>query len=395
MTPFPILPSGSLLGVMGGGQLGLMFALAAKRMGYRVMIVDPDSTAPALKVADRALVGSYSDPMVLNQLKEHCPAITTEFENVPAASLSYLEQSRIVRPAALSVATCQDRITEKNFLRDNGFRTAPFLVVTPGTFPDPASVEPLLPGILKASREGYDGKGQWNILSNGQLLPLLDRASGFFILEKKLDLQTEISVILARAANGQVEFFPVVENIHESGILNFSLAPARIHGDIMKEARVQAEEIARKLDYTGILSVEFFLDSRGLLYINELAPRPHNSGHFSIDACVTSQFEQHVRVLAGLPLGSADLLIPSVMGNLLGHLWNQGPPSFAPILSSPNAKIYLYGKETARPGRKMGHFTVLDQNQSQAFERARRILSSVSSCAPPLPGIEESTGRMC
>ena len=378
MTSPETLPPGTTLGVMGGGQLGMMFALAAKRLGYRTMIVDPDPSAPALRVADRPMIAPYSDPAILRALSEHCSAITTEFENVPSASLAFLEKTRRVRPSSLAVAICQDRISEKTFLRENGFRTASFLSLTPSSLPASGEIAPLLPGILKASREGYDGKGQWSITSEEELLRVLQTFSGYFVLEKKLDLKAELSIILARSATGQVAFFPVVENIHESGILNYSIAPARISDEISDEARRMAAEIACRLTYTGVLSVEFFLDTNDRLHINELAPRPHNSGHYTLDACMTSQFEQQVRVLAGLPLGGTDLLIPSVMGNLLGHLWHNGPPDLESILSSPTAKLYLYGKDTAREGRKMGHFTVLDHNQSQAFSLARKILSELS-----------------
>jgi 5-(carboxyamino)imidazole ribonucleotide synthase len=372
------LPPGTFLGVMGGGQLGLMFALAARRIGFRTMIVDPDSSAPALKIADRAIVGSYDDPSILTTLEECCPAITTEFENVPAASLAHLEKTRVVRPSSIAVATCQDRISEKTFLRDHGFRTAPFIAIAPGSAIEAQSIGDFLPGILKSSREGYDGKGQWTLSTLEDLFPILQTSPGHFILEKKLDLKAELSVILGRSESGQVELFPVVENIHDSGILHYSISPARISVEISTQARNLATEIAGRLNYTGILSVEFFLDSEDRLYVNELAPRPHNSGHYTLDACMTSQFEQHVRVLAGLPLGSPDLLIPSVMGNLLGHLWKKGFPDFAPILSAPNAKLYLYGKQKARPGRKMGHFTVLDHDRSGAFFQARKILSALS-----------------
>lgn len=368
-----------MLGVLGGGQLGLMFALAARRMGYLTTVVDPDPHAPAFGVADRKFVGSYKDPEILSELSSTCHAVTTEFENVPATSLAFLEKSLTVRPSSRSVETCQDRILEKTFLREQGFETAPFLVIRDGKIPSSDSLRPLLPGILKASREGYDGKGQWVVSSMEELFRLVGDRDIPFVLEKKLDLRAEFSVVLARGHDGQTAIYPVAENIHESGILHISAVPAGISRDLLEKIRAVAENIAKKLAYTGVLSVEFFLAEDGRLYVNELAPRPHNSGHYTIDGCIASQFDQHVRALTGLPLASTLLLSPCAMGNLLGDLWRgNSPPPLHIILSHPSAKLYLYGKTNPRPGRKMGHFTVLGNTVHEATHIARSMLATLS-----------------
>ena len=370
---------GGMLGVLGGGQLGLMFSLAARRMGYRTMVVDPDPDAPAFAVSDRKIVGSYADPEVLSEMARSCQAVTTEFENVPAASLATLEKSHVVRPSSRSVATCQDRILEKTFLRDQGFETAPFAVLLDGRLPSPDLLRPLLPGILKSSREGYDGKGQWGIGSPEELARFLKGRTGSYVLERKLDLVGEFSVVLARGADGEIALYPVAENLHASGILHLSAVPAPISGTLSDKISTVARSIAERLDYKGVLSVEFFLAEGDRLYVNELAPRPHNSGHYTIDACVASQFDQQVRVLAGLPLASTRLLSPCAMGNLLGNLWqNQSPPSLRKLLDHPSAKLYLYGKKNPRDGRKMGHFTVLSGSASEASREAHTLLASLS-----------------
>ena len=368
-----------MLGVLGGGQLGLMFALAARRMGYLTTVVDPDPHAPAFGVADQKFVGSYKDPKILSELSSTCHAVTTEFENVPATSLAFLERSLTVRPSSRSVETCQDRILEKTFLREQGFETAPFLVIRDGKIPPSDSLRPLLPGILKASREGYDGKGQWEVSSMEELSRLVGDRDTPFVLEKKLDLKAEFSVVLARGHDGQIAIYPVAENIHESGILHISAVPAGISTDLVEKIRAVAKNIAKKLEYTGVLSVEFFLAEDGRLYVNELAPRPHNSGHYTIDGCIASQFDQHVRALTGLPLASTLLLSPCAMGNLLGDLWRENsPPPLHIILSHPSAKLYLYGKTNPRPGRKMGHFTVLGNTVHEATHIARSMLATLS-----------------
>lgn len=343
------------------------------------MILDPDPAAPALKVADIPLVGHFEDETLLRRLRDQCPAITTEFENVPSDTLAWFEQDRIVRPSSRAVATCQDRISEKTFLRDHGFRTAPFLTIGPDTGFLPDDADRIFPAILKASREGYDGKGQWPVSTSADLALILRDRPGRYILEQKLSLLAELSIIVVRSASGEMALYPVVENIHESGILHFSIVPARVPPAVSSRARDLALEIVRTLDYVGVLAVEFFLDSSGTLSVNELAPRPHNSGHFTLDACAASQFDQHVRVLAGLPPASTELLSPAVMGNLLGHLWEGGPPSFDALLACPGVRLTLYGKEKARYGRKMGHFTLLDADPTRALSQSRTLLENLAT----------------
>lgn len=367
---------GATLGVLGGGQLGLLFALSARRAGFRTVVLDPDPQAPAMACADWTIVARYDDTEALLRLSESCQAITTEFENVPAASLEFLAARGVVRPSALSVAICQDRIREKTFLADNGFLTAPFIVVAGSSRPSPETIAPLLPGILKTSREGYDGKGQWPIDTIDDLFSVTDTFPGPFILEKKLDLDRELSLVIARGSDGRTALYPVSENFHERGILHLSAVPADIPQEISGKIREIGEAIAQGLDYTGVMAVEYFLDRSGRLYVNEMAPRPHNSGHYTIDACVASQFDQQVRSLCDLPLASPRLLSPCSMGNLLGDLWpEEALPDFAPILSEPRAKLTLYGKKSPRPGRKMGHFTVLGESVRESASLSRSILT--------------------
>lgn len=377
---------GATLGVLGGGQLGLLFALSARRAGFRTIVLDPDPQAPAMACADRTIVARYDDTAALLRLSESCQAVTTEFENVPAASLEFLAARGVVRPSALPVAICQDRIREKTFLSEHGFQTAPFIVVAGGDRPAPETIVPLLPGILKTSREGYDGKGQWPIATIEDLFSVTDTLAGPFVLEKKLDLERELSLVIARGADGETALYPVSENFHERGILHLSAIPADIPLEVSGKIRMIGEAIAQALDYTGVMAVEYFLDKSGRLFVNEMAPRPHNSGHYTIDACVASQFDQQVRSLCGLPLASPRLLSPCSMGNLLGDLWpDEALPDFSPILSEPRAKLTLYGKNSPRPGRKMGHFTVLGETLRESTDLSQAILTRLYQNVSALP----------
>lgn len=366
-----ILP-GSTLGVLGGGQLGSMFTAAARTLGYRVTVLDPDPRSPAARFADRHLCASYDDQAALIELGKTCAAVTLEFENVPAQSLEFLAAMCVVRPAARALAIAQDRGAEKTFLQQHGFPVAPFIPVRDAQalqrqdFPFPA--------LLKRSRLGYDGKGQAEVGNRGEAI------AAFYefnqepcILEQRLPLQQEISVILARGADGEVACYPVAENQHQHGILDLSIAPARISAALASQATEMAAQLARRLDYCGVLAVEFFVLPGDKLIINEIAPRPHNSGHYTLDACVTSQFEQQVRALCGLPLGGTRLLSPAVMVNLLGGLWARGEPRWEDLLQHPQAKLHLYGKSEPRAGRKMGHFTYLDESVEQALAVAVEI----------------------
>ena len=372
----PILPPATL-GMLGGGQLGRFFVIAARQMGYRVWVLDPDPKSPAGQLADRHLCADYLDEKALNEMAKGVAAVSTEFENVPAASLEFFcKRGLPVRPGPKAVAVCQHRVAEKEFLRDNNLPHAPFAVVNSEDDLRNAPAN-LFPGILKVARFGYDGKGQAVVDSREAALAAWQSFGGEqCVLEQKLSLDYEVSVVLARDAAGHVSCFPVGENIHRKGILDISIMPARMGGCKSGDAQEVAEMVAQALAYEGVLGVEFFV-SRGLLYVNEMAPRPHNSGHYTIDACITSQFEQQLRVMCGLPLGDARAHSAAVMVNLLGDLWFHGEdsdtprePDWAKLLAVRGLKLHLYGKESARPGRKMGHFTVLDADPEKAQARA-------------------------
>ncbi len=365
-----ILP-GATLGVIGGGQLGRMFTLRARTMGYRVVVLDPDPESPAGQVADRHRRVPYDDEAGLDGLAAECDAITTEFENVPAAALERLSRSTIVRPSARAVAIAQDRIAEKTFLRHAGFTTAAFSAV--GSAAEvPAALETVpLPALLKTSRFGYDGKGQATILSPSDAEPALRELGGVAcVLEQRLTLERELSVVLARGADGRVVAFPVGENRHRDGVLETTVVPARVAAPLALEARALATAVATSLDYVGVLGVELFVANGGKLYVNEIAPRPHNSGHYTLDACSVDQFEQQVRSLCGLPLHEPELLSPVTMINLLGDLWRDGPPRWGEVFRRPGVRLHLYGKSEPRPGRKMGHLNCLASNPDQALALA-------------------------
>lgn len=359
--------------MLGGGQLGRFFVQAAHELGYAVWVLDPDPDSPAGRIADRHLAATWDDPAALAVLAAGCAAVTTEFENVPAASLEWLGARLPVRPHAAAVAVCQDRRQEKAFLAAHRLPVGPWLAVDGAA--DLADTAPaLFPGLLKLARLGYDGKGQARVASPGEAREALAQFGGRpCVLEALLPLDLEFSLVLARDPAGQVRCFPPAENAHRNGILDVSIVPARIPEALAAQARACAGQIAAALDYVGVLGVEFFV-SDGRLTVNELAPRPHNSGHFTLDACTTNQFEQQVRALCGLPLGDTRAHSAAVMVNLLGDLWGTGgtvvQPCWAELLATPGLKLHLYGKRTPRPGRKMGHFTVLDPDPAVALERA-------------------------
>jgi len=368
----------AMLGMLGGGQLGRMFTLAAHSMGYRVTVLDPDAASPAGTIADVHLRAAYQDREALERLADTCAAVTTEFENVPAESLRWLAAYCIVRPTADSVSVAQDRAREKRFLAENGFAVAPFAVMA--TADDCDRVDPaLFPGILKRARFGYDGKGQARVATAQETrTAFVAMGSEVCVLEKQVALACEVSVVAARGADGATRSFPVAENSHRNGILDVSIAPARVGPEITERAAAQAQAVATRLGYCGVLAVEFFVTTGGELLVNEIAPRPHNSGHYTIDACATSQFEQQVRTLCGLPLGESRLLAPAVMVNLLGDVWQRGEPAWDAVFSCPEAKLHLYGKHEARPGRKMGHYTVLGEDIEGALSKAMAVRARLS-----------------
>ena len=360
----------AMLGMLGGGQLGRMFTLAAHSMGYRVTVLDPDPRSPAGAIADVHLKAAYQDREALQQLADTCVAVTTEFENVPADSLRWLASHCTVRPGGDAVAVAQDRIREKAFFRACNLGVAPYAVIESDAdiAQAPAS---LFPGILKRARFGYDGKGQVRVANADEARKAFkDMGSESCVLEQRIALKCEISAVVARGADGAGRSFPVSENRHRMGILDVSIVPARVAPELAKQGEEWALRIADKLNYCGVLAVEFFVTESGELLVNEMAPRPHNSGHYTIDACVTSQFEQQVRTLCGLPLGDTKLLSPVVMVNLLGEAWQQGAPQWDRVLNLPDAKLHLYGKHEARGGRKMGHYTVLDRSAEAALQKA-------------------------
>jgi 5-(carboxyamino)imidazole ribonucleotide synthase len=365
-----ILP-GATLGMLGGGQLGRMFTIAARTMGYEVIVLDPDPESPAGKLATDHVCADYQDATALDYLARTCDAVSTEFENVPAATLEALATRCVVRPGARAVAITQDRMHEKTFLRDNGFPTAKFATISTQAELETGLRSVGAPALLKVSRFGYDGKGQARVTS-------LDEARAAWesmrrepcVLERLVALDTEVSVVLARGIDGAIATYPVGENTHVEGILDTTVVPARVNDALAREAESIARRIAVGLDYVGVMAVEFFV-SGGHLLVNEIAPRPHNSGHYTLDAAATTQFEQQVRALCGLPLGDTRLLTPVVMVNLLGDLWRDGhAPPWDALLRHPNAKLHLYGKREARRGRKMGHYNVIAANVAEALATA-------------------------
>ena len=364
-----------MLGMLGGGQLGRYFVIAARKLGYRVTVLDPDPESPAACMADRHLVAAFEDPAALEELASSCAAVSTEFENVPAASMARLAERVRVAPAADCVLVAQDRIREKSFFRDSGLPVGAFRAVRSAADLE-AAVE--FPGILKRARFGYDGKGQARVADRAEALAAWQAFGGVdCVLEALVPLDLEVSVVLARSAAGEVRAFPVAENRHTNGILDVSIAPARVPQALATEAVRIASELAGKLGYVGTLGVEFFV-SGGKLLLNEIAPRPHNSGHYTIDACAGDQFEQQLRALCGLPLSEGAIHTPAVMVNLLGDIWPEaGCPDWARVLAVPGARLHLYGKTEPRPGRKMGHVTVLDASRDAAVERALALRAAL------------------
>jgi len=388
-----ILP-GATLGLLGGGQLGRMFTVAARTLGYRVTVLDPDPLSPAAEFATAHLAAPYTDPAALDRLARECAAVTTEFENAPAAALEQLAAHVVVRPAGSSVAIAQDRRREKAFFAAGGLPVGPFAVVESEADIEPALGAVKLPALLKTARLGYDGKGQARVDSKADAVRVFREWKEVpCVLEQLLQLELEVSVVLARGEDGKVAAFPVAENRHARGILDVSVAPARIAPGLAREATRLATIVAQSLDYVGVLAVEMFVVG-GKLLLNEIAPRPHNSGHYTLDACRASQFEQQVRVLCGLPLADASQHTPAVMVNLLGDIWRGGEPRWEAVLRHPGAHLHLYGKREARPGRKMGHVTVCEPELEQALETAMRIRADLGidgESAEHAPRIERAS----
>jgi 5-(carboxyamino)imidazole ribonucleotide synthase len=362
------------LGMIGGGQLGRMFTIAARSMGYRVIILDPDPHSPAGQIADRHIKADFHDHAALDILGDSCVAITSEFENIPVESLSRLQRHCPVHPAPEVLAMSQNRLLEKNFLDEHEFPTVAFYPIQTVDDLEEAMAELEAPGILKIAEPRYPGHGR-------RAVGTLDEAIEAFremgeqscVLEERIFVEKRLSVILVRSIDGEIAVYPVVENRYRKGVLDLSLAPADISTATADGAIEMACDLADELEYCGVVSTEFLLTGEGDLLINTITPRPHNSGHYTVDACVTSQFEQQVRMMCGLPPGDTQLLSSVVMTNLLGDLWSSGDPHWEAVFEEPQAKLHLYGKQEARPGRKMGHINCLAEDTDSALQIAETI----------------------
>lgn len=365
-----VITPGATIGVLGGGQLGRMLGLEARRMGYGVHVFDPDAGCPAGRIADAEVNAPYSDRDALARFAKNVDIVTYEFENIPVDAIREVARFTRVAPRGEVLHICQNREREKLFLHESGLACAPFRIVTSADETADALAALGGEGVLKTADFGYDGKGQRRIRSGEDPRAAwhdlgVDRA----VLEAWVRFEKEISVVVARGWDGTVSAFPVSENLHTHHILDLSIVPARIPESSARQATELAVRAAERLDVVGVMAVEFFLLADGSVIVNEIAPRPHNSGHFSFDACVTSQFEQQLRAVCGLPLGGVDLLSPVAMKNLLGDRWEHGEPDWAAALADPEIKLHLYGKSTARPGRKMGHLCAMADSVDEAVER--------------------------
>lgn len=375
----PILP-GSTVGVLGSGQLGRMFAIAARRMGYRVHTLSPLADTPTGQVSDKEYRNDYEDLDAVREFARGVDVITFEFENVSALSVEAAAEFAPVRPSGAVLHTTQNRLREKNFLSRNGFPVAAFRPVK--TLEEMrAAVDGIgCPAVLKTAGFGYDGKGQSRVNDEKDAERAFEGLNGQeAILEAFVDFECELSVVAARDSRGEFKHYGATENTHSRHILDVSLAPApKVPRELAREAVEIARSVLETLDVVGVMCVEMFMTRDGRLLVNELAPRPHNSGHFTFDACLTSQFEQQLRAVCNLPLGSTKLLRPAAMANLLGDLWSEGEPDWAAALARPEIKLHLYGKTEARAGRKMGHLTALAESVPEAEELVRRARSALT-----------------
>lgn len=371
MATAPILP-GATLGVLGSGQLGRMFTIAARRMGYRVHTLSPDSDTPTGQVADLEIEASYDDLDAVRKFARGVSVVTFEFENVPAATAQAAAECTLVRPAGSVLHVTQQRLREKTFLSDNGFPVTKFRQIRSIDDVRSAVRELGVPAVLKTASFGYDGKGQNTIRSLAEAEQVWNSGKGVErVYEAFVDFEREVSVVAARGADGTFAHWGVIENAHVNHVLDLSVSPAGVPPETEREAVEIARGILDTLGVIGVLCVEFFLTKSGKLLVNELAPRPHNSGHLTIDAHVTSQFEQQLRAACGLPLGSTRQLQPAAMANLLGDLWHKGEPNWADACAFPDVKLHLYGKSEPRAGRKMGHLTALAHSPEEAMRLAR------------------------
>lgn len=364
-----ILP-GSAIGVLGSGQLGRMFAIAARRMGYRVHTLSPDTDTPTGQVADVEIKASYDDLAAVRRFARGVQAVTFEFENIPFATAEAAAACVPVRPSGQVLHVAQHRLREKTFLHNAGFPVAPFRVIRNDADLAPALRDLGTPAILKTAGFGYDGKGQRKVASLAEARAAFRALGGReCVLEGFVRFQMEMSVVAARGLDGSFVHYGIIRNDHKNHILDVSVAPADMEPRWARQTLAITREVLEKLRVVGVMCVEFFLTAKGPV-INELAPRPHNSGHLTVDACVTSQFEQQLRAVCGLPLGSTAFMRPAAMVNLLGDLWTKGEPRWAKALRDPAVKLHLYGKAEARPGRKMGHLTALADTPRAARQKA-------------------------
>jgi 5-(carboxyamino)imidazole ribonucleotide synthase len=380
----PILP-GSYLGILGGGQLGRMFTQAAQAMGYKVCVLDPGADSPAGSIAEKYIQADYTDSAALKEMAAICKSVSTEFENVPAQALDELEALGVfVAPRSSCVSLAQNRIAEKKFLAtwkvETNIGPTPYCVLEHDADIEQVTAD-LFPGILKTARMGYDGKGQMTVYDSANLIAAWAELGKVpCVLEKRMDLDFEVSALVVRGSDDGVVAYPVAQNIHRAGILHTSTVPAPSLKPAQEKKIIEAAKaLIRKIDYVGVLCVEFFVLKNGDIVANEIAPRPHNSGHYTMDACVSSQFEQQVRSMARLPLGDTRLLAPVSMLNLLGDLWYEGSedkvrePAWNKVLAHPDAKLHLYGKSDPRMGRKMGHINCLGESLNQARQNCTAV----------------------
>jgi 5-(carboxyamino)imidazole ribonucleotide synthase len=365
-----IIAPGAAVGVLGGGQLGRMFAIAARRMGYRVHTFSPGDDTPTGQVADVEVTASYEDLDALRAFARQVNVVTFEFENVPIEAIDAIEEHAPVRPSGVALHTAQQRAREKTFLADRGIPTAPFMAAATLDELWSAVDQVGTPAIIKTAAFGYDGKGQHKVTSPADVEHVW-AAIGHqeAVVEKMISLQAEVSVVGARGLDGEMQEFVPFENQHRHHILDLTTAPATLSAAVAKQAVEITRTILEELQYVGVICVEFFVSTDGELLVNELAPRPHNSGHLTFDAAVTSQFEQQLRAICGLPLGSTELVRPAAMANLLGDLWVDGEPNWAAAMRLSDVKLHVYGKDGPRPGRKMGHLTALGKTAQEAQER--------------------------
>jgi 5-(carboxyamino)imidazole ribonucleotide synthase len=381
-VPVP-LPPGSTIGIIGGGQLGRMLAMEARRLGYRTCVLDPDPQSPAGQVADDRVVASLSDAEAMRELARRVQVATYEFENVDAGAVGAAEALVPVYPGSMVLRIAQHRVLEKMTVARLGFPVPDFAALRSRQDLDEALRRIPLPLVLKTATAGYDGKGQAMVQSLEEAESAFDRLAArcdTLIAEAFVDFAMELSVICARTADGRVACYPPAENRHRAGILDVTLAPARVPPAVVAQARDVAVGIAEGLGLVGLLAVEMFLARDGRLLVNELAPRPHNSGHHTLDACATSQFEQLLRAICHLPLGATELYAPAAMANLLGDLWREGrQPDFTRALAVPGVRLHLYGKAAARPGRKMGHLCAVADPLDVALERVLTARSALST----------------